>query len=161
MGGMRLSLSPEFSEWLKAEISDLASDTSEPLPAEGVNAAGALPLYRGWWETIGLRPDGEIVSWSTKGDYTGTRPVGERSVWLSALVHAAETWPELWLIVPPRPPHAIDCKHIPPVAEGKLFCSLCCGLGWIELQEPIRSATSGAPQTRPARNGNVHRLGKP
>jgi hypothetical protein len=36
----------------------------------------ALPLYVGWTETIGLRADGELVRWSTEGDYAGLLVIG-------------------------------------------------------------------------------------
>ena len=54
-----------------------------------------MPLYFGWTETIGIRPNGEIVRWSTEGDYNGTRLVENQSWMLTALVAGADRYPEL------------------------------------------------------------------
>jgi hypothetical protein len=61
---MRLAVSPELSPWIKERVDAYSCESPEQLRWLAVYAveAGALPLYAGWFETIGLRPDGEIVS---------------------------------------------------------------------------------------------------
>ena len=133
---MRMVLSSELSTWLATRIAAFADESPPQLRwlAEYVVEACALPLYPGWFETIGLRSDGEVVSWSTEGDYSGTKPVNDRYLWLTSLVNAAKSYPELRTLLPVRPPGALDCKHLayPIFAEGKVFCPDCCGLGWVE-----------------------------
>jgi hypothetical protein len=93
----------------------------------------ALPLYLGWFETIAIRADGEIVSWSTEGEYPGVRPVEDRYLWLSALVDGSRRYEPLRSLLPRRPAGAVDCRHLghPMFEVGKVFCPVCCGLGWI------------------------------
>ncbi len=133
---MRLAVSPEFSAWLAERVTAFPNKAPEQLRwlAEHVAAVVALPLYVGWFETVGLRPDGEVVSWSLEGDYPGTKPVEDRYVWLSSLVDAAKRYPELRELLPARSPGARDCQHLahPLYAEGKVFCPECCALGWVE-----------------------------
>ena len=133
---MRLTISPEMSAWLVERIVAFSAESPPQLRwlAESAASAGALPMYQEWFETIGLCPDGEVVSWSTEGDYSGTKPVEDRYVWLTSLVDAAKRYPELRSLLPERPPDARDCQHLahPLFAEGKVFCPECCALGWVE-----------------------------
>jgi hypothetical protein len=132
---MRVAMPQELSAWIAARIASYPSEVSE-LPWEAPHLARfeALPLYHGWWETIGVRSDGVIVSWSTEGEYTGVRPVEDRYLWLSALVFGTRRYPELRPLLPPRPAGAVDCRHLglPVFDEGKVFCPDCCGLGWVD-----------------------------
>lgn len=93
----------------------------------------ALPLYPGWTETIGIRPDGELVRWSTEGDFAGTRPVEDRSWVLTALVAGSDRYPELRPLLPVRGADAVDCpcRAIPWCVSGKVGCAECGGLGWL------------------------------
>jgi hypothetical protein len=99
-----------------------------------VEQFAALPLYIGWTETIGLRADGELVRWSTEGDYTGLLPV-EDPIWIRAgMVEGAKRFPGLRHLIPSRPPGARTC----PVCGGRghppnlpqIGCS-CGGVGWV------------------------------
>ena len=97
---------------------------------------GVLPLNLGWTETHGIRPDGENVSWSTEGEYVGTRPVDNRIWVLNALVDGCRRYPELRQLLPERPSGAVDClccKH-PLFAPGKMLCGVCGGVGWLPAQ---------------------------
>jgi hypothetical protein len=133
---VRLAVPPELSTWLTERVTAYPCEAPERLQwlAGYVAEAGALPLYAGWTETIGLRPDGEVVSWSTEGEYPGTRPVEDQGWLLTALVKGVNRYPELRLLLPERPPNARDCWHLchPFFAEGKVTCSECYGLGWLE-----------------------------
>jgi len=97
----------------------------------------ALPLYIGWTETIGIRADGEIVRWSTEGEYIGVRPV-EDPIWVRAgLVEGSKRYPGLQALIPARPPDARTC----PVCSGAGYppgwphigCS-CGGVGWVDAE---------------------------
>jgi hypothetical protein len=148
---VRLAGSPELSAWIEQRVAAYPSESPEPTRwlASSAVEAGVLPLYAGGFETIGLGPDGEIVSWLTEGEYPGVRPVEDRYLWLSALVNGAKRYPQLQPSLPRRPPSARDCWHLdhPLFADGKLFCPECCGLGWIEaLCRTARSRGPGPPQ---------------
>jgi hypothetical protein len=140
----RVALSPELSAYVAARVASFSEESlaTQKWAAPFVAEFGALPLYFGWWATIGLKPDGEIVEWSTEGEYVGTRPVEERFFWLSGLVNASRQYPELRQILPERPANAVDCQHLahPWFAEGKVICPECCGLGWVSAKaQPTNS----------------------
>ena len=133
---MRLAVSPELSAWLEARLAAYPAESPEQLRwlAPYVAEFGALPLHVGWLETIGLRPDGDVVIWSTEGDYPGTRAVEDRYLWLTSLVDGAKRHPELNTLLPERTAGARDCwcRAHTPFVEGKIFCPECCGLGWVD-----------------------------
>ncbi len=133
---VRLAVTREQSAWIAARIAAFRDEAPEPIRWETPYASefGALPLYLGWTETIGIRADGEIVNWSTEGDYPGSRPVEEDDIWLSALVDGARRYEGLRGLLPSRPADAIDCRCLahPLFSEGKILCSECCGLGWFQ-----------------------------
>lgn len=126
---MRVPLTDEMSECLTGQIAAIP-----PAPRPNGTPPNTLPLYEGWLDTIGLRTDGELIMWSTEGEYSGTKPVEERGLWLNSLVHAAKRFPELNALVPARPRDARDCDHlaIPKMVELGLFCTKCGGLGWVD-----------------------------
>jgi hypothetical protein len=132
---VRLAVTPEQSAWIAARVAAFPVEAPGPVQWEAPYVAEfvALPLYLGWFETIGIRADGEIVSWSTEGDYPGSRPVEDRYIWLSALVDGARRYEGLRALLPPRPADAIDCPCLahPLFSEGKVLCPECCGLGWV------------------------------
>lgn len=132
---MQISLSPEMSAFIVARIAGYSVEVPENVRWESPFVAefAALPLYLGWTETIGIRANGEVVSWSTEGDYPGSRPVEDWLWVLSALVAGTERYPELRTLLPERPRDAIDCrcrKH-PLLASGKVLCGECGGVGWL------------------------------
>ena len=135
---MRVVVPPELSALISARIANYATEATEPFhrwEAPAVAAYTALPLIRHWYETYGLRADGEVVRWHTDGDhpYPGVRPVVERYDWLSALVEGARRYPELGALLPARPPGARDsvCVGHAAFAPGKVLCPECCGLRWV------------------------------
>ena len=156
---MRVAMPPELSAFIAARIAGYAAEATEPFhrwEAPAVAAFAALPLIRHWFETFGLRADGEVVRWDTDGEtpYPGVRPVEERFDWLSALVEGARRWQELRALLPVRPPSARDCFCVGHAlfAQGRMLCPECCGLRWImhpnaELSaalDPARSRASGS-----------------
>jgi hypothetical protein len=126
---------PELSAFIAARIAGYAAEAADELQWQSPFVAqfAALPLYLGWTETIGLRPDGQLIRWSTEGDYAGMRPIEDRIWMLSALVAGAQRYAELRALLPKRPPGAVDCpcrKH-PLLASGKVLCDQCGGIGWL------------------------------
>jgi hypothetical protein len=149
----RVTMPPELSAWVADRIATFPHEAPEQLRwmAPSVVEYAALPLYVGWWDTTGIRPDGEIVSWSTEDElsgYSGVRPVEDRYHWLSALVDGSRRYERLKALLPTRPPGAVDCPHLayPVFAEGKVFCPGCCGLGWVQAGDAANWASvSGEP----------------
>ena len=136
---MRVAISPELSAWVTARIAHYDAEGTEPYhhdEAPSVAAFLALPLIRHRGETFGLRPDGEVVRWSTADHcepYRATRPVEDRTDWLSALVEGARRWPEWQALLPPRPSGAAACACVGHArfGPGGFICPICCGLGWV------------------------------
>lgn len=132
---VRLLMPAGLSDWVTDRVAAFPSEAPETLRWQAPHVAenAALPLYVGWFETIAIRPDGQIIRWSTEGEYVGGRPVEDRYVWLSALVDGSRRYAALSALLPPRPAEATDCicmSH-PLFASGKILCSDCCGLGWV------------------------------
>jgi len=132
---VRVAVPEELSAFIAARIAGYPTEAPEQLRWESPFVAqfSALPLHLGWTETIGIGPDGEVVRWSTEGDYAGLRSVEDRTWVLSALVDGARRYPELAALLPERPPGAVDCpcrKH-PIFASGKVLCGQCGGIGWL------------------------------
>jgi hypothetical protein len=137
---VRVAVSPTLSNFVTARIANYGAEATNPYhgwDAPSVAEFAALPLIRHWYETIGLRADGEIVRWSTIDNpdpYPGVKPVEDRYDWLSALVEGAGIYPKLRELLPIRGPAAVECRcaRYPPFVAGKFICPECCGLGWVE-----------------------------
>src|SRR5262245_53958161 len=67
-GMSRVSVTPEEAAFIQQRIERFAEEAPEELSWElpYVREHGALPLYLGWTETFGIRPDGELIRWSTE-----------------------------------------------------------------------------------------------
>jgi hypothetical protein len=132
---MRLAVPEELSLFIAAGVAGFSVEAPEQLLWESSYVAdiSALPLYVGWTETIGIRSDGEIVSWSTEGDYLGVRPVEDRILVLIALVTGVQRYPELRALLPERPSDATDCpcRNHALLASGSVLCGQCGGIGWL------------------------------
>jgi hypothetical protein len=135
---VRVSVPAELAAFLQARIADYAAEAPEPLrwAAPFVTEIGALPLYFGWTETIALRPDGQLVCWSTEGHDAEVRPLHDGAWVLPALVAGADRYPELRELLPERPSDAVECpcrKH-PLFASRQIPCGRCGGLGWLATE---------------------------
>jgi hypothetical protein len=106
---------------------------------EAVRRHGFLPLYVGWFATLGLRPDGTFVR--LEGDARDGRltllkdPYWQRM----AICQGAKKYPELRSFIPERPPAASTCPSCQGSGEiagaPHLIC-ICGGAGWIVAGEP-------------------------
>lgn len=98
----------------------------------------ALPLYLGLTETIGIRANGALISWSTEGEWTGTRELDEDTWVNTALVRGAEQYRELRGLIPERPATAATCSDCGGTGRPRgvpsdlrnISCA-CGGVGWI------------------------------
>ena len=87
----------------------------------------------------GGRRDCELEHEDDLAGYSGVRPVENRHVWPTpVLVDGSRRYERLKVLLPRRPPAAVDCSHLahPVFAEGKVICPECCGLGWVEPAGP-------------------------
>ena len=101
--------------------------------APAVAELGALPLYYGWTATIAIRPDGQMIQWSTDGEFEGSQHVDDRIWVLLALTSGSKRYPELQALLPRRKPGAVDCacRAHPIFAARAIGCGECGGLGWL------------------------------
>ncbi len=138
---MRVRMSAELSEFVAARIANYRAEATKPYhewEAPDVAEFAALPLFRHWYETIGICAKGEIVSWSTIDNpdpYAGVKPVEDRYLWLSALVNRAESYRERRELLPILGPRAVECRcagYPNLYGLGKFICPECCNLGWVE-----------------------------
>jgi hypothetical protein len=65
---VRIALPDHLATFIAARIAGFDSEAPERLrwAARYVTEFSALPLYRGWTETIGILANGEMVAWSTE-----------------------------------------------------------------------------------------------
>ena len=113
------------------------------MAAPSVIEYAVLPLYVGWWDTTGIRPDGEIVSWSTEdelSDYSGIRRVEDRYLWLSAVVDGSRRYERLKALLPTRP--AGRRRLRPPGPSG-----VCRGKGILPEMQRARMGRAGRSLT--------------
>jgi hypothetical protein len=98
---------------------------------------GALPLYGDMGGALLLRPDGEVlvVEWEAEAN---ARPA-DRGGRLLCLAVAADTFPELRPLLPPRPAAAVSCPACNALGRLRLtginhplWCGECSGLGWLD-----------------------------
>ena len=113
--------SPENRRWLSRHVAEF----------------GALPLYLGWFETIGIRPDGGVVRWSTEDEYAGVKDIEDQTWLITALVTGARQYPELQPLIPKRGESDVDCPCFmhPRFKSGELICNVCGGTGWVAPHE--------------------------
>jgi|SRR6478609_7241788 len=138
----RFRVRPEDSDFISTRITRLQEESSPErlwqLPY--VVEFGALPVYMGWTETFGIRPDGALVRWSTESEYIGILPITAHIDANLTLVSAARRFPDLRHLVPSRPPHATTCATCggsgdPAIPGCDLICS-CGGTGWLVPDVP-------------------------
>jgi hypothetical protein len=125
----------ETATFIASRIARFASEANEKQLwlAPYVAEFNALPLFVGWTETIGIRAEGEIITWSTEQEFLGVRAVEDQTWVLTALVAGSKQYPELQQLLPQRGTDAVDCgcRDVPPIASGEFICGTCGGLGWV------------------------------
>ena len=94
-----------------------------------------LPVYLGWVEVLGVRPDGSIVRWMHEDDPERVAPCGSSWERRFAGYQAASQYPELAALMPERPEDAVVCGRcdgsgIVRTPSTELVCG-CGGVGWV------------------------------
>jgi hypothetical protein len=137
---LRVSPSQDQRESIARRIASFAHEAPATALwlAPFVREHGALPLYSSWTETIGITPDGVLVSWSTEGEWPGARPLEEFTWSALALVRGAQRYPELQSLIPNRPTASKICANCGGTgtaiaARPEIDC-VCGNLGWVPLE---------------------------
>ncbi|MBK7582659.1 MAG: hypothetical protein IPI67_20985 [Myxococcales bacterium] len=136
----RISVEPEAREFIAERIARFKTEAPQELQwqTEYVRTNQALPLYIGWTETFAIRPDGDLVRWSTEGEWPGVRPL-DGAIWInSALVQGAKRYPQLKSLIPDRSTDARTCDDCGgtgtiggvPGPFDNVVCR-CGGIGWL------------------------------
>lgn len=103
--------------------------------------SGILPLTSEWGGCSGIRADGEIVSslWDNPEEVqTETDPRLRNTV----LFQGARRFPDLAILIPPRPADAVTCGScngagvLPEFAKLENVVCYCGGLGWLPPGTP-------------------------
>jgi hypothetical protein len=133
----RIQLDPSIAAYVAERIENYPNEAPHtPAGAaqcDFVRAYGALPLYVGWTESLGLRPDGELVRWSTDGEYEGVKPIESPVDCALAFLFGAERYAPLRMLTPPRPTEATECATCEGegIIGAREFICECGGLGWL------------------------------
>lgn len=137
---MKVIPSRELEAQIAARVQAILSDSS-PDSADLRKVASetnALPLHYGLGGGIALRPTGEVVEffWDSPRD---TKEVCDSRLMNIALSQGSQKYPELEVLVPPRPSSASVCSYCngtgyPSSALNSKIENIVCycgGLGWI------------------------------
>jgi hypothetical protein len=103
--------------------------------------SGILPLTGDWGGCTGIRADGEIVFflWDNPDDVQVETDPRLRNL---AIFQGAKRFPELAMLIPPRPADAVTCGHcdgsgvMPEFPEIENIVCYCGGLGWLPPDTP-------------------------
>jgi hypothetical protein len=131
----RVPVDSEERAFIQERIDRFAEEAPEELRWQlpHVREHGALPLYVGWTETAGIRPDGTLIRWSTE-DWPGAFELGD--LWKTvALVKGSERFPLLRRLIPPRSQDARECESCKGSGRFPLHPDIVCqcgGVGWVE-----------------------------
>ena len=142
MQNLILSPSPEIAKQIEARLSEFVTATTPDLGElrQIAAALGALPLIQGLGGGYAIRPDGEIISfpWDDPSDVQVENDVRMRNM---ALYQGSKEYPELSVLIPSRPPDALECpycKGTGTVADlpadfkfREYIVCYCGGLGWL------------------------------
>jgi hypothetical protein len=135
--------SPDLRKVIQALVDRwLASPSNDPELARAVHNSGALPVYTDIGGTLFVRPDGEILI--LEHDSTGAPRSETDPGWrITAVVVAAEKYPELGGLLPTRPPGATYCQECEgrgrlrvPNFDRDFLCGKCYGFGWLGATVP-------------------------
>jgi len=134
----RVAVSPSESAFIRERVARFAEEAPPELcwERDHVQEHQALPLYLGWTETLAIREDGTLVSWTTE-EWPGAREFAADN-WINiALVHGAKRYPELRGLIPQRPGTAATCDGcngsgiVNGLPAGTNLLCKCAGLGWL------------------------------
>jgi hypothetical protein len=135
-----VELTPDESQFVQDLINNFAVENQNSnlrWQIPHVTQHDAIPLYCGWFETIGLTATGEIVMWNAEGEYDDIRKPDDPQIVMCSRMEGLQRYPQLKSLRPVRPATAVTCG--PCKGTGKislpngseLFCN-CSGVGWLD-----------------------------
>jgi hypothetical protein len=131
---------PDLSARIAARIVAYAQDPASPYH-DAAARHGALLLHFGWGTDFAIRPDGTVIR-IDEVQISGP----DEDIWyrdfnwpVATVAFAVSRYPELKLLLPPRPDDAVDCpacggRGMIPFKGVPLLCE-CLGLGWVVPEE--------------------------
>ena len=128
-------LGPEIERRIRQLLDDDSKKWLHPV----IRKHHFLPLYHGWTDTLGLRPNGTFVRWHQEAEGQPLAPLGDPFWQRFALCQGAKLYPELTVLIPDRPPGAIDCEPCGGSGEIGVLPTVICecgGVGWRLPGEP-------------------------
>jgi hypothetical protein len=121
---------------IRAHIDRLANGASGAAVEEAARQFDALPLYQGWDGWGLLTEQGQVL----ESNDAGVVSPAEDPLRTMYLVKGSETYPELKVLLPVRPPTSIDCARCNGSGwmhlggeHVRVRCGECCALGWVEV----------------------------
>ena len=125
---MRSAIGRRIQEYLASE------DPAVDWVRAAVREHEFLPLYVGWLSTLGIRPNGSWVRWDHEDDPTPIKPLANLFLQRMALCEGTKKYPELSVLLPPRPESAHTCEVCGGTGDvrghPKMICQ-CGGIGWV------------------------------
>lgn len=132
-----VELTPDESQFIQHLIDNFPvenQDSNLRWQIPHVSQHQVIPLYLGWFETIGLTAPGEIVMWNAEGEYDGLRKPDDPHLVMCSRMEGLRRYPQLKSV---RPDTAVTCDackgtrrlSLPNCSE--LFCQ-CGGVGWLD-----------------------------
>lgn len=134
---MHVVLTSDQSRYIAERIRRFVAEAPPGYQALAADVADlkVLPLLLGWTEITAIREDGQLVKFSTEGEYEGAVPVEDLVLARASLKAAADQHPGLEALRPLRGPESRDCDlcHGDGVLPGKpmLVCK-CGGVGFLD-----------------------------
>lgn len=137
--GTPIDLPPGFAEWIDARIAEMTSnDAPTTLLRTMAAALRVLPLSYDDREDrgacVGITPQGHLIQFFLRDDPRYVTTIEDRNTRAAFLAIGSRRFPELSVIVPARPPDALECPlckgtGVFPQATFGIPCT-CGGLGW-------------------------------
>ncbi len=147
-----MNITPESSEKIKATLKEFVANPEpylikfdEPLDLRKIAAElNVLPMFLDMGGCYGIRPNGEIVSFSWDEPYK-LEVENDPRIWNLVLFQGAKKYPELKELVPIRSPDSVECPHCKGtgiihglvehgISPQNIVC-YCGGIGWLPYAE--------------------------
>jgi hypothetical protein len=147
-----MNITPASSEKIEATLKEFVANPEpylikfdEPLDLRKLAAdLNVLPMFLDMGGCYGIRPNGEIVSFSWDEPYKLDTENDPR-IWNIVLFQGAKKYPGLKELVPVRSPDSIECPHCSGTGVNQglkelglssdVIVCYCGGIGWLPQDE--------------------------
>ena len=147
-----MNISPASLEKIEATLKEFVANPEpylikfdDPLDLRRLAAElNVLPMFLDFGGCYGIRPNGEIVSFSWDEPYK-LDVENDPRIWNIVLFQGAKKYPELKELIPTRPPDAVECSDCKGtgifqglaehgIVPQNIVC-YCGGIGWLPGSE--------------------------